>query len=91
MFWNSRKGHRPTGVSKLQRVCFWRTSLACQYGKARPNRFYPDIDAFVGVVEAAMARRPIPLPAADEVVWHARLGDTVKCADAFTSVCEGDT
>ena len=34
-----------------------------------------------------LARTPETPPAADEVVWHLRLGDTVDCDDAFEKPC----
>ena len=66
-------------------ACFWPRSLACDYSNKRTH--LSDLDAFLAAVRRRLARTPEPPPAADEVVWHLRLGDTVDCDDAFEKPC----
>ena len=69
-------------------ACFWPRSLACDYSNKRTH--LSDMDAFLAAVRRRLARTPEAPPAADEVVWHLRLGDTVDCDDAFERPCAGD-
>ena len=66
-------------------ACFWPRSLACDYSNKRTH--LSDLDAFLAAVRRRLARTPETPPAADEVVWHLRLGDTVDCDDAFERPC----
>lgn len=66
-------------------ACFWPRSLACDYSKRRSK--LADLDAFMGAVRRRLVRVHEAPPAADEVVWHLRLGDTVDCDDAFERPC----
>ena len=66
-------------------ACFWPRSIACDYSRVRSK--LSDMDAFLAAVRRRLARTPEAPPAADEVVWHLRLGDTVDCDDAFEKPC----
>lgn len=67
-------------------ACFWPTSIACDYARRRAR--LSDSAEFLAAVRRARGARANPaLPAADAVVWHLRLGDTVNCTDAFEAPC----